>query len=250
MPRGYTNELNMPLDIDDMRRKAETGNCVAQGMLGVCYLHGHDVEVDYKEAFRFLSAAAEFGASRAVLNLGRMYSQGLGIPQNVPEAIRLFEAVEDPQVAPMRLPRELNLAESSHAESVYPSMQRLLESGIQRRLTWRLTRKILKTYGKRVHTSPKPIIVKGTYDNRTNRENHRTEDFIELENQYGAHNYHPLDVVIERAEGVWVYDVEGKRYLDCLAAYSAVNQGHCHPKILQTLERAGPESHADLARIP
>ena len=64
----------------------------------------------------------------------------------------------------------------------------------------------------------------------------RTQDFVELENRYGAHNYHPLDVVIERAEGVWVYDVEGKRYLDCLAAYSAVNQGHCHPKILQTLE--------------
>jgi len=63
----------------------------------------------------------------------------------------------------------------------------------------------------------------------------RTRDFIELENQYGAHNYHPLDVVIERAEGVWVYDVEGKRYLDCLAAYSALNQGHCHPKILQAL---------------
>jgi ornithine--oxo-acid transaminase len=63
-----------------------------------------------------------------------------------------------------------------------------------------------------------------------------TQDFVELENRYGAHNYHPLDVVIERAEGVWVYDVEGKRYLDCLAAYSAVNQGHCHPKLLQTLE--------------
>ncbi|MGO8795399.1 MAG: ornithine--oxo-acid transaminase [Candidatus Sulfotelmatobacter sp.] len=64
----------------------------------------------------------------------------------------------------------------------------------------------------------------------------RSQDYIELENQYGAHTYHPLDVVIERAEGVWVYDVEGRRYLDCLAAYSAVNQGHCHPKILQTLE--------------
>ena len=63
----------------------------------------------------------------------------------------------------------------------------------------------------------------------------RTQELIDLENQYGAHNYHPLDVVIERAEGVWVYDVEGKRYLDCLAAYSAVNQGHCHPRILQTL---------------
>ncbi|MGA8150876.1 MAG: ornithine--oxo-acid transaminase [Terriglobales bacterium] len=63
-----------------------------------------------------------------------------------------------------------------------------------------------------------------------------TQDLVELENRYGAHNYRPLDVVIERAEGVWVYDVEGKRYLDCLAAYSALNQGHCHPKILRTLE--------------
>jgi ornithine--oxo-acid transaminase len=62
-----------------------------------------------------------------------------------------------------------------------------------------------------------------------------TQDFVALEHSYGAHNYHPLDVVIERAQGVWVYDVEGKRYLDCLAAYSAVNQGHCHPEILKTL---------------
>jgi ornithine--oxo-acid transaminase len=63
----------------------------------------------------------------------------------------------------------------------------------------------------------------------------RTQDYIDLENDFGAHNYHPLDVVIDRAEGVWVYDVEGKRYLDCLAAYSAVNQGHCHPGILQAM---------------
>src|SRR4051812_6687130 len=63
----------------------------------------------------------------------------------------------------------------------------------------------------------------------------RTQDFVGLEEKYGAHNYHPLDVVIERAEGCWVYDVEGKKYLDCLAAYSAVNQGHCHPKILKAL---------------
>jgi len=63
----------------------------------------------------------------------------------------------------------------------------------------------------------------------------RTQELISFEEQYGAHNYHPLDVVIDRAEGVWVYDVEGKCYLDCLAAYSAVNQGHCHPKILRTL---------------
>ena len=63
----------------------------------------------------------------------------------------------------------------------------------------------------------------------------RTRELIELEEKYGAHNYHPLDVVIDRAEGAWVYDVEGNRYLDCLASYSAVNQGHCHPKILQAM---------------
>jgi ornithine--oxo-acid transaminase len=62
-----------------------------------------------------------------------------------------------------------------------------------------------------------------------------TADYIQLEDAYGAHNYHPLDVVVARAEGVWVYDVEGRQYLDCLAAYSAVNQGHCHPRILATL---------------
>jgi ornithine--oxo-acid transaminase len=62
-----------------------------------------------------------------------------------------------------------------------------------------------------------------------------TQDFIQVEEQFGAHNYHPLDVVIDRAEGVWVYDVEGNKFLDFLSSYSAVNQGHCHPKILQTL---------------
>ncbi len=62
-----------------------------------------------------------------------------------------------------------------------------------------------------------------------------TQDFINMEEQYGAHNYHPLDVVIERAEGVWVYDVDGKKYLDCLSSYSAVNQGHVHPEILKAL---------------
>jgi len=68
----------------------------------------------------------------------------------------------------------------------------------------------------------------------------KTADYIALEDRYGAHNYHPPDVVIERAEGVWVWDVEGKKYLDMLAAYSAVNQGHCHPKIVKTLiEQAG-----------
>jgi ornithine--oxo-acid transaminase len=60
-------------------------------------------------------------------------------------------------------------------------------------------------------------------------------ELIALEEEYGAHNYHPLDVVIERAQGAWVTDVEGRRYLDFLAAYSAVNQGHCHPKILSAM---------------
>lgn len=67
-----------------------------------------------------------------------------------------------------------------------------------------------------------------------------TADYIALEDRYGAHNYHPLDVVISRAEGIWVWDVEGNKYMDFLAAYSAVNQGHCHPKILQALvEQSG-----------
>ena len=63
----------------------------------------------------------------------------------------------------------------------------------------------------------------------------KSQYYIELEETYGAHNYHPLDVVLERGEGVWVYDVEGNKYLDCLSAYSALNQGHCHPKIVKAM---------------
>ncbi len=63
----------------------------------------------------------------------------------------------------------------------------------------------------------------------------KSQELIALEDRYGAYNYHPLDVVIHRGEGVWVYDVEGNRYLDCLSAYSALNQGHCHPRIVETL---------------
>ena len=64
----------------------------------------------------------------------------------------------------------------------------------------------------------------------------QAEELISIEDQWGAHNYHPLDVVVERASGAWVYDVDGKKYLDCLSAYSAVNQGHCHPKIIAALK--------------
>jgi len=63
----------------------------------------------------------------------------------------------------------------------------------------------------------------------------QSKDYIAVEECYGAHNYHPIDVVIAKGKGVWVWDVEGKKYLDFLSAYSAVNQGHCHPKIIQAL---------------
>ncbi|MEJ2097870.1 MAG: ornithine--oxo-acid transaminase, partial [Deltaproteobacteria bacterium] len=64
--------------------------------------------------------------------------------------------------------------------------------------------------------------------------------YIKMEQSYGAHNYKPLDVVLKRGEGVWVWDVDNRKYLDCLSAYSAVNQGHCHPRILQAMvEQAG-----------
>ncbi|MFN2527403.1 MAG: ornithine--oxo-acid transaminase [Candidatus Baltobacteraceae bacterium] len=63
----------------------------------------------------------------------------------------------------------------------------------------------------------------------------QTHELIAMEDRYGAHNYHPLDLVVERAEGVWLYDVDGNRYLDCISAYSAVNQGHCHPRIAEAL---------------
>jgi len=62
-----------------------------------------------------------------------------------------------------------------------------------------------------------------------------TRDYIELEDTYNARNYHPLDVVITRGEGIWVWDVEGHKYLDCLSAYSALNQGHRHPRIVEAL---------------
>ena len=67
----------------------------------------------------------------------------------------------------------------------------------------------------------------------------RTQYHFDLEDKYGAHNYHPIPVVLERGEGVFVYDVDGKRYYDFLSGYSAINQGHCHPVILKSfLEQA------------
>ncbi len=65
----------------------------------------------------------------------------------------------------------------------------------------------------------------------------KAEELIQLENQYGAHNYHPLDVVLTKGKGIWVYDLEGNRYLDFLSAYSALNQGHCHPRLVRAMTR-------------
>ncbi len=65
----------------------------------------------------------------------------------------------------------------------------------------------------------------------------KTQEFINLEDEYGAHNYKPLDVILTKGKGIWVYDIEGNKYLDFLAAYSSVNQGHCHPRIVQALKK-------------
>ena len=80
------------------------------------------------------------------------------------------------------------------------------------------------------HKYYKPIFMETMVKEKTN-----SQQFIDLENQYGAHNYHPLPVVLAKGEGVYVWDVDGKKYYDFLSAYSAVNQGHCHPKIIKAL---------------
>src|SRR3984885_9764809 len=72
-------------------------------------------------------------------------------------------------------------------------------------------------------------------ETRTAEARASAEELIQTEDRWGAHNYRPLDVVVERAAGVWVYAVDGRRYMDCLSAYSALNQGHCHPRIVQAL---------------
>ena len=83
------------MNIADLRKKAESGNVVAQTVLGICYLDGIDVAVDYKEAFRLLSAAADQGAPRALGNLARMHAEGLGVPKNVPKAVPLYESAAE-----------------------------------------------------------------------------------------------------------------------------------------------------------
>jgi len=77
-----------------------------------------------------------------------------------------------------------------------------------------------------------------------------TKDYIEIEDQYGAHNYKPLSAVLSEGKGVWVWDVEGKKYLDCLSAYSALNQGHCHPHIVKAMVDQAQKNSSDLTRLP
>jgi ornithine--oxo-acid transaminase len=72
---------------------------------------------------------------------------------------------------------------------------------------------------------------------RASTASEKTQEHLTLAETYGAHNYHPLPVVIERGNGIWVWDVGGKKYMDCLSAYSAVNQGHCHPRLLAALTK-------------
>jgi TPR repeat protein len=94
------------LDIGELRKKADAGSCVAQSILGISYLDGSDVEVNYPEAFRLLSDAAKQGASRAAVNLARMYAEGLGTPRDLAEAMRLYKAVSKVEFfAPIALGR-------------------------------------------------------------------------------------------------------------------------------------------------
>jgi uncharacterized protein len=79
------------MDIEGLRARAAAGSCVAQTVLGICYLDGIEVGVDYAEAFRLLTSASEMGAPRAVLNLARMYAQGLGVSRDTRRAIQLYE---------------------------------------------------------------------------------------------------------------------------------------------------------------
>ena len=88
-----TAEKAVAFDIDDLRRKASAGSAVAQTQLGICFLDGIDIEVNYAEALRHLSVAAKQGTSRSIVNLARMYEGGLGTEKNMAEAIRLYKSV-------------------------------------------------------------------------------------------------------------------------------------------------------------
>jgi TPR repeat protein len=100
----------MPADIYEMHRNAKAGSCVAQTFLGLSYLYGDDVEVNFEEAFKLLSAAAKQGGSRATIGLASMYAKGLGIPRDAREAIRLLESVAAPANGPDAFAARIELA--------------------------------------------------------------------------------------------------------------------------------------------
>lgn len=93
--RRVSGRKRFSMNIDDLSKKAESGSVVAQTILGICFLDGIGVEVDYGEAFRLLSHAANKGAMRAQSNLGRMYAEGLGIPKNLSTAVSLYECAAE-----------------------------------------------------------------------------------------------------------------------------------------------------------
>jgi TPR repeat protein len=86
------------MNISELRQKAESGNVVAQSTLGLCYLYGRDINIDYKEALRLLSSAKDKGASRAIVNLAYMYANGLGIPKDLVKAVKFYEAVAQGEI--------------------------------------------------------------------------------------------------------------------------------------------------------
>ena len=84
-------------------------------------------------------------------------------------------------------------------------------------------------------TAKKPCNCKSVDCSKPNPLGAETKRYIAMEERYGAHNYHPLPVVLKKGKGIYVWDVEGKKYFDFLSAYSAVNQGHCHPRIVKAV---------------
>jgi|SRR5450755_2395896 TPR repeat protein len=95
--------MDIAMDIAEKRRQTDAGSCAAQSILGLSCLYGNEVKVNYQEAFKYLSATANQGGSRATLNLGKMYAKGLGIPRDNPTAIRLLEATAKPSDTQMHL---------------------------------------------------------------------------------------------------------------------------------------------------
>jgi len=128
------------VDIPELRRKAESGSVVSQAVLGICHLYGREVKVDYTEALRLLSAAADKGSSRAIVNLARMYSEGLGVQKDLSKAIGLYEMVAKVEVrAQLELgriyARGTGVKQDPQAAVDWDSAVALREDGVEDSLT-------------------------------------------------------------------------------------------------------------------